>query len=201
MILGELNLPGIQSGNKQGRVQYDENELVSLFINCSMKTLLAKQPDPNSDLMVNLAAKQLYYGAKPVRIKKQTATGKTVVMWQQGTGEPMLYIGLPQETQIDVPRADGTTVKKNKTIYVQQEFSKNQILESQDDTEEVRQQKRQLRESIVQAIATQMHWNTDDYTFGESASVDASKSVLGDLVQYLIQQEFEAGTFDKMTPA
>jgi len=45
-----------------------------------------------------------------------------------------------------------------------------------------------------------MHWNTDDYTFGESASVDASKSVLGSLVRYLIEQDFKAGVFDKMTP-
>lgn len=200
MILGELNLPGLQTDAKRDRTQYDENELVQLFINCSSKTLLDKQPDPNSDLMVNLASKQLYYGAKPVKVKKQTSTGKTITVWQPGTGDPMLFIGLPQEVEVEVPQANGTTVKKVKTTYIQQQFSKNQILESQDDTEDVRQQKRELRQTIVQAIATQMHWNTDDYTFGESASVDASKSILGELVQYLIQQDFENDVFDNMTP-
>jgi hypothetical protein len=118
MILGELNLPGLQSDTKRDRVQYDENELVQLFINCSSKTLLDKQPDPNSDLMVTLASKQLYYGAKPVKVKKQTSTGKTITVWQPGTGDPMLFIALPREVEVEVPQANGTTVKKVKTTYV-----------------------------------------------------------------------------------
>ena len=51
----------------------------------------------------------------------------------------------------------------------------------------------ELRQRIVQAIATQMHWNTDDFTFGESAAMDASKTVLGRLVEALRDQAFAEG--------
>ena len=40
-----------------------------------------------------------------------------------------------------------------------------------------------------------MHWNTDDFTFGESAAMDASKTVLGRLVEALRDQAFADGKF------
>jgi len=40
MILGELNLPGFQSGQRRDRASDDEDALVSLFINASAKTML-----------------------------------------------------------------------------------------------------------------------------------------------------------------
>ena len=189
MILGELNLPGFQSGQHRDRASDDEDALVSLFINASAKTMLETQPDPNSDLMQNLASKQLYYGVPPVKVRKKAGNGKTITVWEQGTGTKMFNIGLPELVEVERVGLDGKPVKVKRKVYRKHQFTKEQILE--DD---------ELRQRIVQAIATQMHWNTDDYTFGESASVDASKSVLGSLVRYLIEQNFKAGVFDKMTP-
>jgi hypothetical protein len=76
-----------------------------------------------------------------------------------------------------------------KPTYVVKQYTKDEILNNEE-----------LRQTIVQAIATQMHWNTDDYMFGESASVDASRTILGKLVLHLIEQDFKAGVFDNMTP-
>jgi hypothetical protein len=44
-----------------------------------------------------------------------------------------------------------------------------------------------------------MHWNTDDFTFGESASMDASKTILGRLVEALMNQAFKDGKFNGMS--
>lgn len=188
MILGELSLPGIQRGERRNRASDDESDLVSLFINASTKTLLEKQPDPNSKLMQTLASKQLYYGAPPVKVQKKTASGKVIDVWEEGTGPKMFNIGLPEYVEVQVPTKDGFKIEKKKT-YVVKQYTKDEILSNEE-----------LRQNIVQAIATQMHWNTDDYTFGESASVDASRTILGKLVLHLIEQDFKNGTFDKMTP-
>lgn len=188
MILGELNIPGLQSDQLRDRASSDEDALTSLFIHSSMKTLLETQPDPNSDLMQNLASKQLYYGVPAVKVSKKTDAGKKVVVWQQGEGVKMFNIGLPEMVEVEKTDLNGKVTTVKKKVYVNRQFTKEQILN--DDN---------LRQQIVQAIATQMHWNTDDYTFGESASVDASRSVLGSLVRYLIEQDFKAGKLEGLT--
>jgi hypothetical protein len=96
MILGELNLPGIQRSDRRDRASEDESDLVALFINSSVKTLLDKQPDPDNKLMQTLASKQLYYGAPPVKVQKQTASGKVIDVWEEGTGPKMFNIGLKE---------------------------------------------------------------------------------------------------------
>lgn len=188
MILGELNLPGIQRSDRRDRASEDESDLVALFINSSVKTLLDKQPDPDNKLMQTLASKQLYYGAPPVKVQKKTASGKIIDVWEEGTGPKMFNIGLKEYVDVQVDTKDGLKTVKKPTYTVKQ-YTKDEILNNEE-----------LRQTIVQAIATQMHWNTDDYTFGESASVDASRTILGKLVLYLIEQDFKAGVFDSMTP-
>ena len=188
MILGELNLPGIQRSDRRDRASEDESDLVALFINSSVKTLLDKQPDPDNKLMQTLASKQLYYGAPPVKVQKQTASGKVIDVWEEGTGPKMFNIGLKEYVDTQVETKDGVKIVKKPT-YVVKQYTKDEILNNEE-----------LRQTIVQAIATQMHWNTDDYMFGESASVDASRTILGKLVLHLIEQDFKAGVFDNMTP-
>ena len=188
MILGELNLPGIQRSDRRDRASEDESDLVALFINSSVKTLLDKQPDPDNKLMQTLASKQLYYGAPPVKVQKKTANGKIIDVWEEGTGPKMFNIGLKEYVDTQVETKDGIKTVKKPT-YVVKQYTKDEILNNEE-----------LRQTIVQAIATQMHWNTDDYMFGESASVDASRTILGKLVLHLIEQDFKAGVFDNMTP-
>jgi hypothetical protein len=43
-----------------------------------------------------------------------------------------------------------------------------------------------LRAYIVQAMSEQMHWNTDAATFIKSASVSIRSSILGQLINHLI---------------
>ena len=138
--------------------------------------------------MQTLASKQLYYGAPPVKVQKQTASGKVIDVWEEGTGPKMFNIGLKEYVDTQVETKDGVKIVKKPT-YVVKQYTKDEILNNEE-----------LRQTIVQAIATQMHWNTDDYMFGESASVDASRTILGKLVLHLIEQDFKAGVFDNMTP-
>ena len=138
--------------------------------------------------MQTLASKQLYYGAPPVKVQKKTASGKIIDVWEEGTGPKMFNIGLKEYVDTQVETKDGVKTVKKPT-YVVKQYTKDEILNNEE-----------LRQTIVQAIATQMHWNTDDYMFGESASVDASRTILGKLVLHLIEQDFKAGVFDNMTP-
>jgi len=117
MILGELNLPGFQSGQHRDRASDDEDALVSLFINASAKTMLETQPDPNSDLMQNLASKQLYYGVPPVKVRKKATNGKTITVWEQGTGTKLFNIGLPEMVEVERVGLDGKPVKVKKKVY------------------------------------------------------------------------------------
>jgi len=44
-----------------------------------------------------------------------------------------------------------------------------------------------------------MHWNTDDETFQESASISAASTALGSIVKYLMQKYYEDGRFAGMS--
>lgn len=179
MILGELDMPA----------DVQTEDAIRLFINCDANTLLKTQPNSeSSDFVIALSAKQLYYGPDVVDKVETTASGKKIVRKVQKEGtQPMFHIGLPQSMS-HIETINGQQQQITKTVYIETVVSKEQILQ---DTE--------LRQKIVQAIATQMHWNTDDETFQESASISASSTALGNIVKYLMQKYYEEGKFDNMS--
>lgn len=188
MILGEINIPGFTEQQKGGKTKGNISDLVALFINAEAKTLLGKQPAPGDKFMQTLASKQLYYGTDVQKTVKQTESGKSVITSEETEGLMHFHIGMKVVKEIEVPDGRGGVVKQKQEVYEDQVYSKEEILGTSDKSTE-------LRQRIVQAIATQMHWNTDDFTFGESAAMDASKTVLGRLVEALRDQAFAEGKF------
>ena len=195
MILGEVNIPGLISGQLRDRDRGNITDLVALFINADPKTLLKKQPTPGDELMQVLASKQLYYGTTVNKVVKKTESGKNVTTTEAEEGVMYFHIGMKTTKEVEIPDGKGGTIKQNVETYQVEKYTKEQILSTGTETESAED----LRQRIVQAIATQMHWNTDDFTFGESASMDASKTILGRLVEALMNQAFKDGKFNGMS--
>jgi hypothetical protein len=124
MILGEVNIPGLISGQLRGRDRGNITDLVALFINADPKTLLKKQPAPGDELMQILASKQLYYGTTVNKVVKKTESGKNVTTTEAEEGVMYFHIGMKTTKEVEIPDGKGGIIKRNVETYQVEKYTK-----------------------------------------------------------------------------